>query len=107
MYITDFEKIIKQINKLLSQKYKGFKGSYFFGSRAKGSHSSDSDYDVVLTFEKELHWKEKKTIYGIINDFEIENDIIIDVHIYKLKDILEPVTPFRYNVKNEGVFYGD
>jgi hypothetical protein len=28
------------------------------------------------------------------------------VHIYKLNDILDPMTPYRQNVKNDGIFYG-
>ena len=101
-----FEKIIEQINKKLKFKYKSFKGSFFYGSRVKKKESSDSDYDLVLAFDKDIDWRAKKEIYGIISDFEVDYDILIDVHIYKLNDILDPITPYRQNVKNDGIFYG-
>ena len=61
-------------------KYNSYRGAYFYGSRVKNIHSTDSDFDV-------------------------ENDIIIDAHIYQINDILDPISPFRQNVKNEGIFY--
>ncbi|MCI0493848.1 nucleotidyltransferase domain-containing protein [candidate division KSB1 bacterium] len=101
-----FEKIIAQINQQLKARYQSFKGSFFYGSRVKAKESIDSDYDLVLTFNQDMDWREKKEIYGIISDFEVENNILIDVHIYKLNDILDPMTPYRQNVKNDGIFYG-
>ena len=86
-------------------KYNSYRGAYFYGSRVKNIHSTDSDFDVVLTFNEKPDWKEKKEIYGIISDFDVENDIIIDAHIYQINDILDPISPFRQNVKNEGIFY--
>jgi predicted nucleotidyltransferase len=101
-----FEKLIEQINNKLKIRYKSFKGSFFYGSRVKAKATTDSDYDLVLTFNQDMDWREKKEIYGIISDFEVENNILIDVHIYKLNDILDPMTPYRQNVKNDGIFYG-
>jgi hypothetical protein len=97
--------IINKIKTALQNKYCNFKGLYFFGSRSKKIDLPDSDYDVALTFEGEIDWRMKKEIYGQIGIIEIENDVIIDTHVYTLNDILNPSTPFRLNIKNEGVFY--
>lgn len=35
----------------------------------------------------------------------VQYDIIIDSHIYNYKDIIDPITPFRKNIKNEGIYY--
>ena len=106
MQKSEYEKIITGINKLIRQKYTSFKGLFFYGSRIKNTNAPDADYDIVLTFDKKPNWRLKNTIYGLISDYEVKNDIIIDVHVYKLDDILNPITPFRNNVKNEGIFYG-
>lgn len=98
-------KIINDINRLIKTQYTSYVGAYIYGSRVKGNFSENSDIDIVLTFNRNIDWKEKNKIYGLINSYEVENDVIIDVHIYNLQDILEPATPYRYNVKNEGIFY--
>ncbi|MEW5821766.1 MAG: nucleotidyltransferase domain-containing protein, partial [Cyanobacteriota bacterium] len=48
----NISKIINDLNKLLSQKYSDFKGSYLYGSRAKGNYKEDSDIDIVVLFDQ-------------------------------------------------------
>ncbi|MBM4175072.1 MAG: nucleotidyltransferase domain-containing protein [Ignavibacteria bacterium] len=100
------EIIIKEISSPLKSKYSDFEGIYFFGSRASGSHEEDSDYDLLFAFGREIDWKFEKEITAVIYDFMLEYDVIIDCKIYSHSEILDPVTPFRENVKKEGIFYG-
>lgn len=99
------EDIIKEINIILTKKYKDFRGSYFFGSRKKGSHNIDSDYDIVFVFDRKIDWVFKKEIIKIIYDIELKYDIFIDAKIYNTTEISEPTTPFRHSVLTEGIFY--
>lgn len=103
--IISVEDIIRELNSVLSDKYSDFKGIYFFGSRRKNNFKTDSDYDMVFSFDREIDWKLRKEIIKVVYDIELKYDIFIDAKVYNIKDILEPVTPFRQAVLNEGIFY--
>jgi predicted nucleotidyltransferase len=80
--------------------------AFLFGSRARGDHRKDSDWDILILvdapkFTNELDDKFRKDLY----DLEIENNQIISLMIYpkqywenKLK-----YSPLYDNVKKEGV----
>ncbi len=89
----------------MKQRYPDFKGIYLFGSYARGDFKEDSDYDMALIFERSIDRKFKDSIRLRIMDYEIENQIIIDSHIYNYNDIQNPITPFREKVKSEGIYY--
>ena len=97
--------IIQELIAELKSKYSDFKGIYFFGSRARGKYYEDSDIDIALVFDRVIDWKFKKEIRSIVHFYDIKYDVFIDDHIYNYRDILEPITPFRFNVLNEGVYY--
>jgi len=101
------EEIISKLNEQLKKSYPDFKGLYFYGSRVAGKGTKDSDYDIVFLFErKKIDRSLKDEIISLVYDYELENDIIIDVRVYTFQSIQNPKTPFRLNVKTEGVFYG-
>jgi predicted nucleotidyltransferase len=97
-------KIINELSSELKLNYPDYYGLYFFGSRSRGNYREDSDYDVVLAFNRVIDWKFKDKIFDIICDFNIKYDIILDAHIYNKTDIMNPITIFRENVKKEGIF---
>ena len=99
------ENVINEIKKIVKEKYPDFKGVYFYGSRVKGNHRIDSDYDIVLVFDREIEWRFEKEVIYLIYDFMLKYDIVIDCTIYSEIDILDPATPFRENVKKQGLFY--
>lgn len=101
-----FKELINELSKILKKKYPDFKGIYFYGSRAKGSFSEDSDYDVVYVFDREIDWRFEYEVKDIIYDYELKYEFFLDNRIYNYKDIQNPSTPFRFNVKSEGIFYG-
>lgn len=101
------ENIISEVNLRLNKKYPDFKGTYFYGSRAVGKSTKESDYDIVFLFERnKIDRSLKDEIIGIVYDYELEHEIIIDSKIYTFDSIENPATPYRINVKAEGVFYG-
>ncbi|OGU17475.1 MAG: hypothetical protein A2X61_08810 [Ignavibacteria bacterium GWB2_35_12] len=102
---NEIEQVISKIQKVLKGKYIDFKGVYFYGSRVKDNYNNDSDYDLVIAFDREIDWKFKYEIRDIIYDIELKSELMIDAKIYDIKEILNPVTPFRKIVKEEGIFY--
>ena len=102
----NFIQVLNEIRSELKLKYQDFKGIYHFGSRVKKNFSPDSDYDIVIIFDRKIRWQFESEILSIVYKYMIENDIIIDCHVYTEADIQNPATPFRYNVKTTGVFYG-
>lgn len=97
--------IIEDLIILLKSKYPEFRGIYLFGSRARNDFHNDSDYDIAILFDFIINQKFKDEIIGIIYDFILKYDIFIDVHIFNSQEIINPATPLRKNIKNEGIFY--
>ena len=100
------EKVIKQISKFLKERFIDFNGIYFYGSRVRGKFSPDSDYDLILVFEREITWQFKEEIRHMIYEFEDKYDIFIDSKIVSSKEMDLDRMPLIQNVKKEGVFYG-
>lgn len=100
------ENIISELKIFLKNKYPEFSGIYFYGSQSKEESEIDSDYDLAFVFNKKINKKFKEEIIDLIYEFDLKYDIVIDVKIFSSDEISDPVTPFRANVKNEGIFYG-
>jgi uncharacterized protein len=98
-------KLIEDIKAEHKGKYPDFRGIYFFGSRARGDHHDDSDYDLALVFDREISGQFKDDVNGVIFDFSLDNDIFIDSWIFNTDDIADPDTQLRRNIKKEGIFY--
>ncbi len=101
-----FKELVNELSKVLKEKYPDFKGIYFYGSRARGNSNEESDYDVVYVFDREVDWRFEYEVKDIIYDYELKYELFLDNRIYNYKDIQDPSTPFRINVKREGIFYG-
>ena len=100
------EILIRELITDLKSKYLDFKGIYFFGSRIAKKYSEESDLDLPFTFGRNINRKFKDEIRSLVYDYDLKYDIVIDSHIYNYRDILNPITPFRNNVKTLGIFYG-
>jgi len=100
------EIIITKIRELLKREVPTFKGLYFFGSRTKSEQTKDSDYDIAVLLDENITWKRKDEIRNLVYDIMLNDDIIIDIHVYSTKDFAEPSTPFRNSIKSEGIYYG-
>lgn len=98
------EKIIQDLNKVISEKFNFFKGSYLYGSRAKNYFNKDSDIDVINIFERELTREESLKLAEIIGDIDYKYDVFIDYHDYTL-DQLEKNPVFYKEVVDKGFYY--
>ncbi|OGI02520.1 MAG: hypothetical protein A2Y25_07030 [Candidatus Melainabacteria bacterium GWF2_37_15] len=99
----DISEIIKELNRLIKEKYDDFKGSYLFGSYARGDYTKDSDIDIVALFDEYDRDKEME-IYGITMDVDYKYDIVISLLIHTRKE-LENNCVFYNEVVNKGIFY--
>jgi predicted nucleotidyltransferase len=102
----DAQILIKQVNDLMKSHFEDFRGTYFFGSRARNDSTRDSDYDLLLSFGHRLTWKEKNWVYDLIAEIEMKENIVIDIKAYHESDLKSVWTPFREKVLKEGIFYG-
>ena len=80
-------------------------GLYLFGSRANNTFNKDSDYDVAIILNEKIDWKLNDKLQAIVYDIMLENDIIIDSHIFTKNEIESPITPLRESIKLDGVYY--
>jgi predicted nucleotidyltransferase len=99
------EIIVNELKSELKEKYPDFRGIYLFGSRARGDEHKDSDYDIAIIFDRKIDWRFDDKIMDSIINYEIKYDLLFDYHVFNFNDILEPITPFRNNVRKEGIFY--
>lgn len=101
-----FKDLLDELSRVLKKKYPEFRGIYLYGSQVKGTFNEESDYDVVYVFDREIDWRFEYEVKDIIYDLELKYELFLDNRIYNHKDIQDPSTPFRLNVKTEGIFYG-
>jgi predicted nucleotidyltransferase len=101
-----FDQLVNEVSKVLKEKYSDFKGIYLYGSRSRGDFNKESDYDVIYVFDREIDWHFEYEVKDIIYDYELKYELFLDNKIYSYKDIQQPSTPFRINVKRDGIFYG-
>jgi predicted nucleotidyltransferase len=95
--------VIKELNNLIKEKYSDFKGSYLYGSRAKGDFKKDSDIDIIALFDSVDRDKEME-IYGIVADLDYKYDIFISLLNYT-SEKLERNPIFHNEVVNKGIYY--
>ena len=92
------------LNKRLIKRYNDYRGIYFFGSRVNEDFRQDSDFDIVLLFDK-VERNKSLEIYGIIGETEYKYDIFIDSKILTYEEF--KINPFFYEeVTTKGIFYG-
>lgn len=99
----DISEVIKELNSRIKEKYSDFRGSYLYGSRARGDYRDDSDVDVVLLFD-DINEEKVSFVYNIIGKLDYENDIITMGLIYT-KDKLKKNCIFYDEVVNKGIYY--
>jgi predicted nucleotidyltransferase len=100
-----FSKVVQELSTKLKNKYLDLKGIYFFGSWFRGDYYKDSGYDIAIVFNRKIDWKFEDEITSIIYDLELKYNLLLDHYIFNYLDILNPITPLRDNIKNEGIYY--
>lgn len=99
----DISEVIKELNSRIKAKFPDFRGSYLFGSYARGDYHKDSDVDLVLLFD-EIDDDKISYVYNIMGELDYENDIVTIGLLYT-KEKLEKNYIFHNEVVNKGIYY--
>ena len=79
---------------------------YMYGSRARGDHRVDSDWDIlVITSRKKVTLEYETELRDPIYDIELETGQIISLLVYSELDwkTRMPYSPLFSNIKKEGL----
>ena len=82
---------------------------YVFGSRAKGTHRPDSDYDLLLVVTEAFTPHDKSLLYDIVIDLLLDTGRLASLKIFKEPEfnrLMALNTPFMRHVLTEGVKVG-
>ena len=82
---------------------------YVFGSRAKGTHRPDSDYDVLLVVADEFTFKEQDALYDVVLDILLDTGRLVSLKLFRasaFRRLRDLNTPFMRHVMTEGVQVG-
>ena len=78
---------LKKLKHLLIKNFgDNIKDVILFGSQATETATDLSDYDILIVLRNEYDWKYKDKIRDVICEFEIMNDIFIDMNIISEKE---------------------
>ena len=78
-----------------------------FGSRAKGTETSESDWDILVLLNKpHISFKDEQKIRHKLFDIELEAGQTIATFVYSIADWNSrfSVTPLYLNIQREGVY---
>ena len=93
---------IDQLRKLFGRNLKKI---ILFGSRARGDHSEESDYDLLLIFEK-VTPQIKKYVDKIENEMLFSHGVLFSTFLFTPEELEErEFEPFIMNATKEGVVY--
>lgn len=101
------KKILIELNQLLIKTFgTNIKDVILFGSQATETATDHSDYDILIVLRNEYDWKYKDKIRNTICEFEIMNDVFIDINVIseKEKDTLRWQQPFFINAFKNGIY---
>ena len=85
------------------------KAVYLFGSRARGDHKVDSDYDLLLVVRDSFTTEDKDSLYELVMDVLLETGNLLSLKIFRqsaYKNLIHQNTPFIQNVTQERVLIG-
>jgi uncharacterized protein len=76
-----------------------------YGSRARGTATEDSDYDLLLILKRDCDWRERHDICYAIYDIAIDYTIALDVRMISVPELegIKGFQPFIINALTEGI----
>lgn len=99
----DISEVIKELNSRIKEKYSDFKGSYLYGSRARGDFREDSDVDVVVLFD-EIDRAKEMELHGICTELDYKYDVVISLQPYTYERLKKNYF-YHDEVVNKGIYY--
>lgn len=102
----DRQLLIDKIKNVVIGEYSNAK-VILYGSRARGTGRKDSDWDILVLLNKlTVTSKDEQQIRHKLYNIELETGESISTFVYSINDwnTKLSVTPFYYNVQNEGIY---
>ena len=99
------ESIKQKIKKIISEDVSVAK-IILFGSKARGTDSSDSDWDILVLLDKPLvTFQDEQKIRHKLYEIELEVEEPISTFVYSVRDWNSRLseTPLFKNIKKEGI----
>ncbi|NCO32224.1 nucleotidyltransferase domain-containing protein [bacterium] len=100
--------IVKELKKILIEHFDNdIKDVILFGSRATGSASKYSDYDVLVILKQDYDWHYRNEILRVVYKLELKKDIMIDIHLLSTNEVsntLRGSQPVFINALNTGLY---
>ena len=98
--------VLEKIKETVMAEYNDAK-VVLFGSRARGTESKESDWDILILLNKQtVSLKDEQSIRHKIYDIELETEESISTFVFPINDwnIKLSVTPLFANVLKEGIY---
>lgn len=96
--------ILRTYLKKLAPVRKRIQAIWLFGSRARGDHGPDSDYDLLIVVDKRDR-KILNVVYSAVSQMQMEEVVYISAKVFpraKYEEFVRLKTPFMTNVHKEG-----
>ena len=97
-------KILSQIKKIVKKRDPSAK-IYLYGSRSRGTATSESDWDLLILLNRDnISFEVEREITSPLYDLEFDTGEVISPMVYTEKEwnAKYKVTPFYKNVMKEG-----
>ena len=105
MKIIQDKKLKNFIDQLRKRFGRNLKKIILFGSRARGDHSEESDYDLLLIFEK-VTPEMKKYVDEIEDEMLFSQGALFSTFLFTPEELEErEFEPFIMNATKEGLVY--
>ena len=100
--------ILKSFKNILIDHFENdIKHLILFGSQATGQATKFSDYDLLIILNNDYDWKYRDKITDIIYDFELEENVLFDIHLLsvrELEDSAKGAEPIFENALKDGIY---
>ncbi|MCD6531952.1 nucleotidyltransferase domain-containing protein [bacterium] len=106
MEMLKTKKAIDEFKRELRKLYGGrLKGLILYGSYARGEATADSDIDLLVVLDGEVHpGKEIDRMIDIITEINLKYNVLISVYPISEENYEKLNSPLLMNVRKEGVW---
>jgi predicted nucleotidyltransferase len=102
---VNIENVLKPLRAEIQRLYGNrLKSIILYGSWARGEETEDSDIDLLVVLEGEVHpWTEIDRMIDVITEANLRHSVVISVYPVSVEDYSTLDSPLLVNVRREGV----